>query len=150
MIQSLKLTTMKIRSYSELRGLKTLEERFNYLKLHGRVGEATFGSDRYINQRFYTSIQWRRLRDRVILRDDGCDLGIQGYEIHRGLYIHHMNAMTVTDIQHGNPDILDPEFLITVAHRTHNAIHYGDETLLPRRLVQRTPGDTQLWKRRST
>lgn len=135
----------QIRSYSELRRLTTFKERFDYLKLHGRVGDSTFGFDRYMNQRFYTSFEWRQLRRRVILRDNGCDLGIEGYEIHRGLHIHHMNAITVQDLVHGNPDILDPEFLITVTHQTHNAIHYGDERLLPRQLVERKPGDTKLW-----
>jgi hypothetical protein len=135
----------RIRSYSELRRLETFKERFDYLKLHGRVGDATFGFDRYMNQRFYSSAEWRHLRRRVILRDNGCDLGIEGHEIHSGLYIHHMNAMTVNDLITGNPDILDPEFLITVTHQTHNAIHYGDEKLLPRQLVERRPGDTKLW-----
>lgn len=135
----------RIRCYSELRRLETFDDRFNYLKLRGRVGEATFGFDRYINQRFYTSYEWRRLRSRVIVRDNGCDLGIPDYEIHQGLYIHHMNAMTVDDLVNGNPDILDPEFLITVSHQTHNAIHYGDDKLLPRRIVERKPGDTKLW-----
>lgn len=134
-----------IRSYSELRRLLTFEERFKYLKLRGRVGQATFGTDRYINQAFYTSAQWRRVRELVIVRDNGCDLGIDGYDIHSGLYIHHMNPMTVEDIETGNPDILDPEFLITVAHQTHNAIHYGDENLLPRPVIERKPGDTKLW-----
>lgn len=135
----------QIRSYSELRRLTTFKERFDYLKLHGKVGDSTFGFDRYLNQQFYTSFEWRQLRRRVILRDNGCDLGIEGYEIHRGLYIHHMNAITVQDLVRGNPDILDPEFLITVTHKTHNAIHYGDEKLLPRQLVERKPGDTKLW-----
>lgn len=135
----------KIRAYRELRRLTTFKERFEYLKLHGKVGEPTFGFDRYLNQQFYTSSEWRRLRQRVIVRDNGCDLGIDGYEVHRGLYIHHMNAMTVEDMRSGNPDILDPEYLISVSHQTHNAIHYGDEKLLPRQLVTRRPGDTKLW-----
>jgi hypothetical protein len=133
------------RRYSELKRLPTLRERFKYLELHGRVGQATFGFDRYVNQQFYTSREWRRLRNDVILRDFGCDLGVDGYEIHEGLYIHHMNPMSAEDIRAGNDDILDPEFLITVTHRTHNAIHYGDEKLLPRPLVERRPGDTKLW-----
>ena len=135
----------RIRRYHELRRLETFKERFEYLKLHGNVGEATFGFDRYLNQQFYTSYEWRQLRRRVIIRDNACDLGIDGHEIHRGLYIHHMNAITVEDITSGNPDILDPEYLITVTHQTHNAIHYGDEKLLPRQLVVRRPGDTKLW-----
>jgi len=133
------------RNYSDLRQLLTFEDRFKYLKLHGRVGEATFGFDRWINQAFYTSRQWRQVRHEVIARDNGCDLGIEGYDIHSGLYIHHMNPMTVDDIESGNPDILDPDFLITVTHQTHNAIHYGDESLLPRPVIERKPGDTKLW-----
>lgn len=133
------------RSYSGLQRLETLEERFRYLKLHGRVGRETFGFDRYLNQQFYTSREWRRVRQQVIVRDVGCDLGIQGYEIHKGLYIHHMNPMTVQDIIDGAPEILDPEYLITVTQNTHNAIHYGDASLLPRPVVERRPGDTRLW-----
>lgn len=133
------------RFYSELRQLETFTERYQYLKLKGRVGEATFGADRYINQAFYTSREWRQIRHSVIVRDLGCDLGIEGREIHKGLYIHHMNPMTVEDIRDGNPDILDPRFLITVTHATHNAIHYGDDSLLSRPMVDRKPGDTKLW-----
>lgn len=137
--------TTRIRTYSELRRLGTLEERFAYLSLRGQVGDRTFGSDRIFNQQFYTSHEWRSVRDVVIVRDNGCDLGVPGFEIHRGLYIHHMNPMTMDDLRHGNPDILDPEYLITVSHQTHNAIHYGDERLLPRQVVERRPGDTKLW-----
>jgi hypothetical protein len=125
--------------------LDTLEERYKYLALHGEVGRATFGFDRYLNQQFYTSRQWRDIRNHVIARDLGRDLGIEGYEIHNRIYIHHMNPMTVEDITSGDPRILDPEFLISVTHRTHNAIHYGDEGLLPKPPVQRRPGDTMLW-----
>jgi hypothetical protein len=134
-----------IRTYSELRRLDTFEERYRYLALRGNVGASTFGFDRYKNQMFYRSTQWRQIRHHVIARDNGCDLGIDGYDIHDRIYIHHMNPMTVEDISHGDDDILDPEYLITTTHRTHNAIHYGDETLLPRRLVERRPGDTRLW-----
>lgn len=136
---------MTIRSYSELSRLRTFEERFKYLKLHGRVGDSTFGFDRYMNQRFYTSTEWRHLRHRVIERDNGCDLGIEGYEIHRGLYIHHMNVMRVDDFINFNSDVLDPEFLITCTHLTHNAIHYGDDKYVPRQVIERRPGDTRLW-----
>ncbi len=122
-----------------------MQERFDYLKLRGRVGFDTFGFDRYMNQQFYRSQEWAQVRRVVILRDEGCDLGIRGNEIYTGLYIHHMNPMTPDDIQHGNPDILDPEFLITVTHKTHNAIHYGNGTPLPRQLVERRAGDTKLW-----
>lgn len=141
-----------IRTYSELKRFTTLEERYMYLKLSGRVGDSTFGFDRYINQQFYRSNQWKRVRDEVIVRDNGCDLGVDGYEIYEGLYIHHMNPMTVSDISSGDSSILDPNFLITVTHKTHNAIHYGDERSLPRQLIDRMPGDTNLWKprRRST
>lgn len=134
-----------IRSYRELRRLDTFEERYRYLALHGEVGRPTFGFDRYINQQFYRSRQWRHLRNTVIVRDNGCDLGIDGFEIHERIIIHHMNPMTVDDLVDGEDDILDPEFLICVSHQTHNAIHYGDEELLPRPLVERSPGDTKLW-----
>lgn len=133
------------RNYSELRQLLTFEERYKYLKLRGQVGESTFGYDRWMNQEFYRSREWKQLRHEVIARDNGCDMGIEGYDIHSGLYIHHMNPMTTEDIVAGNPDNLDPEFLITVTHQTHNAIHYGDESLLPRPVVAREPGDTKLW-----
>lgn len=133
-----------IRTYSDLRNLD-FEERYRYLALRGGVGVATFGYDRYINQQFYTSRQWRQLRQHVIARDLGCDLGIEGYEIHSGLLVHHMNPMTADDISHGDSSILEPEFLISTTHRTHNAIHYGDEKLLPKPHVERTRGDTKLW-----
>jgi hypothetical protein len=125
--------------------LNTIEERFRYLSLRGVVGDMTFGFDRYLNQQFYRSKQWRDIRNHIIVRDNGCDLGVEDYEIHDRIYIHHMNPMTVNDIVDDDPSILDPEFLIAVTHRTHNAIHYGDESLLPRQLVERRPGDTKLW-----
>lgn len=134
-----------IRTYTRLEKCETFEERFRYLALRGTVGEATFGYDRYINQQFYRSRQWKQVRNYVITRDNGCDLGIEGYEIHSRILIHHMNPMTVEDITHGDESILDPEFLITTTHVTHNAIHYGDERLLPRQLVDRRAGDTKLW-----
>ena len=134
-----------VRTYSELRRLETLEDRFNYLKLHGQVGGMTFGFDRFLNQRFYASHEWKQVRHHVIVRDDGCDLGVGGYEIHDRIYIHHMNPMTVSDLVEFNREILDPEFLIAVTHTTHNAIHYGDAKLLPRLPVERRPGDTKLW-----
>lgn len=134
-----------IRKYSELRRIDDFEERYRYLALRGGVGVATFGYDRYINQQFYTSRQWRQMRHHVIARDLGCDLGIEGYEIHSGLIVHHMNPMDAADISHGDESILDPEFLITTTHRTHNAIHYGDEKLLPKIHVPRSRGDTRLW-----
>lgn len=133
------------RTYRELQRLRSFEERFAYLALSGVVGAKTFGYDRYLNQAFYASSEWRHIRQHVIARDLGCDLGVEGYEIYDRPYIHHMNPMTVQDIVHGNDMILDPENLITVSHRTHNAIHYGDERLLPRAPVERRAGDTLLW-----
>lgn len=135
----------KIRTYSELMRIESFEDRFKYLALRGIVGNATFGFDRYINQQFYTSSQWRNLRYHIIARDQGCDLGIEGYEIHHRPVIHHMNPMTVAALDGGDPSILDPEFLIMTTHLTHNAIHYGDERQLPRPLTPRRPGDTKLW-----
>ena len=139
-----------IRTYQELARLSTFEDRFEYLALRGSVGRSTFGYDRWINQRFYTSRDWRQVRNYVITRDNGCDLGVDGYDIHDRVIIHHMNPMGVEDIIHGDEEILDPEFLITTTHQTHNAIHYGDANLLPRQHVERRAGDTQLWSRRSS
>lgn len=136
---------MKIRKYQELRCLETFEERYDYLELRGIVGEATFGFDRWINQKFYTSSEWRWVRQRVIARDNGCDLGVPGYEIETQLMIHHINPLTPEDIQNGAEWILDPEFLIVTTRRTHNAIHYGDRSLLPQPVIERVPGDTRLW-----
>lgn len=133
------------RRYSELRRILTFEERFEYLDLRGQVGEATFGSNRWFNQRFYRSREWKHVRDFVIVRDNGCDLGIPGYEIHGRLMIHHMNPVTMEDLLNATDLALDPEYLITTTHRTHNAIHYGDDSLLPRPVVERKPGDTLLW-----
>jgi hypothetical protein len=135
----------RVRRYRELKSIETFEERYKYLALRGVVGQPTFGFDRYINQQFYTSSEWRSIRHHIIVRDNGCDLGIDGYEIHDKIIIHHMNPMSADDIKHGDDDILDPEFLISTTLRTHNAIHYGDERLLPRPLVERKPGDTKLW-----
>lgn len=137
--------TTRIRTYSELRRLNGFLERYRYLRLQGQVGEATFGWDRWMNQKFYQSVEWRRVRDLVILRDNGCDLGVDGHEIHERITIHHMNPIVVQDFANGNEDILDPRFLISVSLSTHNAIHYGDERLLPREYVPRRPGDTKLW-----
>lgn len=137
-----------MRTYSELMSYSTFEDRFRYLSLRGQVGESTFGFDRWLNQQFYTSRQWRDLRHHIIVRDDGCDLAIPGYEVPSRPIIHHMNPLVVDDIVHGTDEALDPEFLILTSHQTHNAIHYGDESLLPKRFVSRAPGDTQLWSRR--
>ena len=135
----------KIRTYSELLQFSTIEERFKYLALRGGVGVSTHGFDRHINQEFYRSRQWKQVRYHVIARDQGRDLGVEGYEIHDQVVIHHMNPMEVYDIVDGDPDILDPEFLITVSHQTHNAIHYGDERQLRQPYVERKRGDTKLW-----
>lgn len=136
---------MMTRSYSELRRLPDFNTRYKYLQLSGVVGASTFGFDRHMNQQFYRSTEWRQIRDKVITRDQGMDLGIEGYEIYDRIIIHHMNPMTVDDIRDGVSEILDPEFLICTTHKTHNAIHYGDESLLARPLVERRPGDTRLW-----
>ena len=134
-----------IRTYSELRRLPTFEERYDYLVLHGEVGKSTFGFDRYVNQQFYTSTEWRQLRHFIIARDNGCDLGIPGHDIHDRIIIHHMTPMTVAHIEDGDASILDPEYLISTTFRTHNAIHYGDKRLLPKPHVPRKLGDTKLW-----
>jgi hypothetical protein len=132
------------RTYSELIRLDTFIERYHYLELKGVLGVQTFGFDRWVNQKFYRSPQWKRVREQVIIRDEGCDLGILGYEIHSGLLVHHMNPLTLDDLSQGIVNI-DPEFLITTTLRTHNAIHYGDESQLPRGPVVRRSGDTNLW-----
>jgi hypothetical protein len=136
---------MMVKSYSELRLINTFEERFDYLSLRGQVGKETFGFDRWMNQEFYRSVEWRNLRKHVIARDEGCDLGVFGYEIYDRIYIHHMNPMTKQDLLENPEVILDTEFLICVTHLTHNAIHYGDRNLLRKPLVERRPGDTRLW-----
>lgn len=134
-----------IRSHSELSRLRTFDERFEYLRLKGGLGRSTFGFDRHINQRFYTSREWQDVRRYVILRDEGCDLGVIGYEIHVGPLIHHMNPIGVDDILQQEDWILDPEFLITTTHSTHNAIHYGVDSLAPKVVINRAPRDTKLW-----
>jgi hypothetical protein len=134
-----------IRTYSELVRLRSFEERFEYLSLKGEVGVSTFGFDRYLNQQFYTSREWRRTRNIIISRDNGCDLGVEGHEIFDRLIIHHMNPLNIDDIVRGRPSAIDPAFLITTTHRTHNAIHFGDERQLPRPFVERRPGDTKVW-----
>lgn len=136
---------MKTRTYSELRRLPTFEERFAYLSLKGEVGAATFGFDRWVNQQFYRSREWKQVRDQVIFRDNACDLGVPGYDIHSQLLVHHMNPIAPEDLARGEQWVLDPEYLITTTHRTHNAIHYGDDSLLVKPPVERRPGDTKLW-----
>lgn len=134
------------RCYSELVEVPpTMEDRFSYLQLGAHIGRQTFGFDRWLNQQFYQSVGWQRAREAVIIRDEGCDLGIPGFEIYSGLLVHHMNPVTKEDIVDGASWILDPEYLICTTKCTHNAIHYGDATLLPRGPVERTIGDTNLW-----
>lgn len=140
-------TNTTIRTYSELIALPTYIERFNYLKLGGSVGKDTFGFDRYVNQNLYQrSPKWKKSRDIVIIRDNGCDLGVEGYEIYGKIIVHHMNPITMDDIINDRDWIYDPEFLICTAHITHNAIHYGDEDLLVKAPVERAPFDTCPWK----
>lgn len=136
------------RRYSELKRLETFTERYEYLKLGGEVGRSTFGFDRYLNQTFYKSHLWRQARDHVIVRDNGCDLGIPDREIHSELLVHHMNPILPDDIIHGEEWIVDPEFLILTTKSTHNAIHYGDDSkLIPTAVFKRSPNDTNLWSR---
>lgn len=139
--------TTKIRCYSELKKLRTFDERFDYLKLDGLVGQSTFGFDRYLNQLFYTSDKWRKARDIIIIRDEGNDLGVDGYDINDRIFIHHMNAITPTDIKLDREFIYDPEFLICTTFNTHQAIHYSDENLLIQPIIERYPNDTSPWKR---
>ena len=136
-----------MRCYSELIKLPTFKERFEYLKLDGRVGEKTFGYDRYLNQAFYHSDEWQSIRNRVILRDEGCDLGMMDHELYGKIYIHHMNPINADDIIHASDYLTNPEYLICCSHNTHNAIHYGDETLLITAPVERTPFDMCPWKK---
>lgn len=137
----------ELKTYRELARLPTFLERFRYLSLQGRVAEQTFGPERWINQRFYNSREWKQIKAFVISRDEGNDLGVEGYLVQHRIVVHHMNPMQPMDIIHGTRGILDPDYLITTTHTTHNAIHYGDEQQLPRVFVERQPGDTILWKR---
>lgn len=136
----------QFKCYSELKALNTFEERFNYLKLNGDVGKDTFGFDRIINQQFYRSAEWKRIRDHVIVRDKACDLGILGNEIGGKVYIHHMNPITVDDIENATDYLLDPEYLICTSYDTHNAIHFGSYDYNKNKFVERTPNDTCPWK----
>lgn len=140
--------TRVIRTYSELRNMPTLRERFDYLKLGGQVGVETFGFDRWMNQAFYRSREWRLIRDDVIVRDDGFELGSEDALIRGASYIHHMNPLTPDDIENATDNLINPEYLISCSLRTHNAVHYGDDNLLPQPYVERRPGDTTLWTRR--
>ena len=134
-----------IKSYRELRRLKTFEERFEYLKLDGIVGRSTFGFERYLNQEFYRSAEWKRVRRDIIVRDDGCDLGIPDRKIFGKIIVHHINPITIEDIERGADFIFDSNNLICTSHNTSNAIHYGDASLLPRLPIERRKGDTYLW-----
>ena len=138
---------MNIKCYSELILLPTFQARYQYLRLNGEVGKETFGFDRYMNQFFYRSPEWRRVRDFVITRDEGCDLGISGREIFGRIISHHMNPISPEDIRDRSDSRLDPEYLITTMHDTHLAIHYGDEHLLLQEPVTRRPNDTCPWKK---
>ena len=139
------MSTTTIRTYSEMIALPTYEERYEYLRLGGRVGEDTFGFDRYLNQVFYRSQRWKSVRDQIIIRDCGCDLAMEGYEIH-GIIIHHMNPLMVRDIIDETEFLLDPEYLVCVTHNTHNAIHYGNKNLLVTAPIERKPNDTCPWR----
>ena len=133
------------RSHSELVKLQTFSERYNYLRLVGQVGSTTFGFDRYLNQSFYTSRDWRQVRNAVIARDAGCDLGLEGYEIFDRVYVHHMNPLTKKQVLAADENTFDLEYLISCTLNTHNAIHYGDPNSLVRLPPERRPGDTTLW-----
>lgn len=134
-----------MRTYSQMVKRSQYIARFRYLELGGQLGHATFGYDRPLNQEFYHSYEWKRTRDLVIIRDQGCDLGVPGHEIMDRILVHHMNPLQVHDLLEFGPDLFDPEYLICVSTRTHNAIHFGDESQLPKPFVERTPGDTKLW-----
>ena len=146
MLVRMLMTTMN-RSYSETMTFETFEERFKYLKLEGRVGKETFGHDRYLNQILYKDKEWRRTRRDIIIRDDGCDLGIQGRQIHGNVYVHHIDPITIEDVLNRAPKVFDPENLICTSLLTHNAIHYSDESILPLDPVERRPNDTCPWKK---
>lgn len=138
---------MNIRTYSELSKLDSFEERYQYLQMRGEVGKETFGFDRFLNQNFYKSQAWKRVRDLVIIRDGGCDLGAKGREIFGRIYIHHMNPITIEDVKTSSDFLLNPEYLISTTHTTHNAIHYGDESLLIKVPIERSRNDTCPWRK---
>ena len=135
-----------IRTYSELSKLSTFKERFDYLRLNGKVGEDTFGHSRFLNQDFYSSPEWRRTRRNIIVRDNGCDMGLEGYSIQGRIYVHHINPITVDDILERRSKLFDPENLICVSSMTHEAITYGIEDMLPTDPVIRRPNDTCPWR----
>lgn len=137
---------MIIRTYSELMRIPTFEERYEYLRLNSFVGESTFGFDRYLNQNFYKSSEWKRLRNQIIIRDNSCDLGVEGYEINNHIIIHHMNPISIDDIRDISDFLMNPEYLICTSLRTHNAIHYGDKSSIPSGPIERKPNDTCPWR----
>ena len=137
---------MSIRTYSELITIPTFEERFEYLQLKGSVGKDTFGYDRYLNQVLYRSPEWKRLRNQIIIRDGGCDLACDGYDIYDKVLIHHLNPITVEDVLARSRKVFDPDNLVCVSHNTHNAIHYGDADLLVTGPIIRTKNDTCPWR----
>lgn len=138
---------MMTKCYSDLKRIISFEDRYEYLKLQGVVGSRTFGSDRYLNQLLYSSDKWKKIRNHIIIRDNGCDLGCMDYEIHSKILIHHMNPVMVEDILEKRDWVFDPEFLICTSKYTHLAIHYGDQTLLPQITTDRYPNDTCPWKK---
>ena len=137
-----------IRTYSELLKYDTLEDRFEYLKLNGTVGEELFGYARYLNQEFYHSPQWRDAKAQVVIRDQGYDLGVPGWKIVGQIYVHHMNPVTLEQLKNNDPALIDPEFLISCSYNTHQAVTWGNRLLLPQPLIVRRPGDTCPWKRK--
>ena len=137
---------MRIKTYSELIALPTFEDRFEYLQLKGIVGQETFGFDRYLNQILYSSKEWKHLRNEIIVRDNGCDLALEGFEIHGRILIHHINPIAIDDVIKRRGIVFDPENLICVTHNTHNAIHYGDKSLLITGPIERRANDTCPWK----
>ena len=138
--------TVRVKSYSELIRFPTFEERYAYLRMKARMGGETFGFDRYLNQVFYRSRLWRDLRHRIIVRDNGCDLAVPGYEIHSMIVVHHINPLTFEDIEDQTDNLLDPEGLITTSHETHMAIHYARANPLPSPLIERRSGDQIPWR----
>lgn len=139
--------SINIRTYEELKRLPTFEARFKYLKLSAKVGKETFGFDRYLNQQFYQSKEWKSIRNQIIIRDNACDLGIDGREMDKNIIIHHMNPITKDDLIHQTDFLLNPDYLICVSKQTHNAIHYGDDKILFEGIIERTKNDTCPWRR---
>lgn len=139
---------MMLKTYSELSNLETFEDRFQYLRVDGIVGEETFGFDRYLNQILYKSDEWKQCRRDIIIRDNGCDLGCEGFEVYGRILIHHINPITVDDIFNRSPKLFNPENLILTSHNTHQAIHYGNEDLLVKAPIERVKNDTSPWRRK--